>query len=535
MYEHLSIKDAPGKGKGVFATCKLTPADRIYGVTDFALSAISTPQLTEFCYHCYAGSHPPQDWYSVGQYRDATLKRCSGCNIAHFCSKWCQTQSWKQYHKYECKIFAELQPNILPEAVRAVIRSALQHKNDKLPQGAWQSILSLSSHHQELQAAGGDTWTNLMLMAKAAHKYSEEAAEDFVFLKLLCVLKINAITLQTTYNDPIGMMLDPFVSTMNHSCDANVAIHRSTYTNSTGWLEKKQEGQVGLVVMLLRDVAPGEELTITYIDFQQHVHERRKVLREGYCFNCTCSKCIFDTKAEESLRASHPEVANQQAEWRKRADDQFQQLTKPPFMQEVISKAISKLTDIVSGMEKSPHFSPVTDPYNRAIQELKLLHMSDHQACDLAFINGMKQYLIVGPQLYSSPIHPTRIVTALYILKIMALFEDTYNSEYGHGLNIEPQRRNLESKGLTRQNLAHWRVRISVDMTEILAKCVMQDLRECFIYEQRGIGISDRSAFERLLTDVTIKENAEHSMKQLLGISDSIWSDAKRSWSKMRS
>ncbi|KAK5106165.1 hypothetical protein LTS08_000282 [Lithohypha guttulata] len=505
--QYVNIREVPGRGEGVFAKRNLTPADRIY-----------------------AGSRTPEDaWSFFGQYRDADLKICSGCKVARFCGEQCQRQAWKKYHKYECKIFVKLYPKILPESVRAIVRLALQHKHDLLPQGTWLATLRLVSHYKEFERAGGNDLMNLMLMAKAAAEYSK-AADENTFLLLLCILKTNAITLQTAYNDPIGLLLDPFLATMNHSCDANVYLHRPTYTNNTGWLQRKQTAQVALEIMPLRNIVEGEELTISYIDFQRHVSERQSELQKNYFFTCTCAKCVSDISVDTQLRESDPKFASLQAHWRARANEHIKKSTNTFLAPEPLSKTTSTLTDIANAMEKHPNFSPTIDPYNRVIQELKLLYMSESKACDLALTHALKQHLIIGPQLYSSPIHPTRIVNALYVLHILALLDETFQQNHDHGPAIERQRKEVEKRGLSRQSFRYWRIRICVEMKKPLMDSVAQDLAQCFAMEEASIGPSDRDALEYMLTSESIKTKAEEDMRRLLGVEQQRWEDVKRHW-----
>ena len=527
----VKIQQTRGKGNGVFAKRWLSPKDRIYGVTDFALSAISTHQLSDFCYHCYAGSRYEGDkWYSIGQYRNADLKICTGCKIARFCGKACQTQAWKKYHKHECKIFSKLYPNVLPESVRAVVRFALQRTNGTLPAGAWESILSLQSHHKQLQTQGGNDWVDLNLMAKASAEYSR-AADATEFLLLLCILKINAITLQTTYNDPIGLVLDPFLATINHSCDPNIVLHRPTYTNAAGWLQRRQTGQVACHVLPLRQIAQDEELTVSYIDFQEHVSQRQANLKKNYLFTCTCSKCNLDLKAEVHLMQRDPEEAKLQVTWRLQADEQFEILTTPPFSPKTLSDAITNLTALVETMESSPTFSPTTDPYNRVIQELKLLQTNDRIRVDLSLICALKQHLLIGPELYSSPIHPTRIVNAIYTLQLLAHIDDTFQQapvSAPHDPKMVEARQKLEKKGLSHRSVGCWRMRIATDMRDTLRDNIIEDLGQVFEMERVSIGANHRDVFAHLLVRDSIRIQAETEMRTVLGMTETRWTDSRR-------
>jgi len=75
---------------------------------------------------------------------------------------------------------------------------------------------------------------------------------------------------------------------MNHSCDPNVVVLYKT----RGWGSKHP-----LVAhcVALRDIQPGEELTICYIHGDRPLEERQKELQH-YGFSCCCEKCKREQK-----------------------------------------------------------------------------------------------------------------------------------------------------------------------------------------------------------------------------------------------
>jgi len=70
-------------------------------------------------------------------------------------------------------------------------------------------------------------------------------------------------------------------SFLNHSCDPNVEV-RFEENNSTA------------TVAVLRDVEEGEQLCISYVDFEAPGQQRRDQLEWGYGFKCKCSKCMSE-------------------------------------------------------------------------------------------------------------------------------------------------------------------------------------------------------------------------------------------------
>ncbi|ELW49533.1 SET and MYND domain-containing protein 3 [Tupaia chinensis] len=71
------------------------------------------------------------------------------------------------------------------------------------------------------------------------------------------------------------------MSLLNHSCDPNCSI----VFNGPH-----------LLLRAVRDIEVGEELTICYLDMLMTSEERRKQLRDQYCFECDCFRCQTQDK-----------------------------------------------------------------------------------------------------------------------------------------------------------------------------------------------------------------------------------------------
>ncbi|GAC98554.1 hypothetical protein PHSY_006148 [Pseudozyma hubeiensis SY62] len=82
-------------------------------------------------------------------------------------------------------------------------------------------------------------------------------------------------------------------SFLNHSCSPNVEIR---HVPQRGILASMK-----IAALALRDIQPGEELVISYIDPTTRLGRRQLLLYRDYCFGpCTCSKCTAEL-AELSL------------------------------------------------------------------------------------------------------------------------------------------------------------------------------------------------------------------------------------------
>lgn len=100
------------------------------------------------------------------------------------------------------------------------------------------------------------------------------------------ILKTNSFACQ--YHDGgVGegyMCLFPSVSRINHACRPNAYARFAPRT-------------LLMEIKALRDIAPGEEISISYGTINKLHAERQKLYKEGWSFTCTCDMCTADSYA----------------------------------------------------------------------------------------------------------------------------------------------------------------------------------------------------------------------------------------------
>jgi len=122
----------------------------------------------------------------------------------------------------------------------------------------------------------------------------ELIGDDSLFLSagdmliLLCKLQTNLFHICNDLSTPIGLGYYPPASLLNHSCLPNCVMV----------FEKEK-----LLVRNIRNIAPGEELTIPYVDTMMPRSERRRELQERYFFLCECERCLSAPHNEDELLA----------------------------------------------------------------------------------------------------------------------------------------------------------------------------------------------------------------------------------------
>jgi SET domain-containing protein len=87
-------------------------------------------------------------------------------------------------------------------------------------------------------------------------------------------------------NSSAGSAIYITASLLNHSCDPNVIV-------------SFPRGNATAVFSAARDVAAGEQLTISYMDSEQPVANRQEYLAFAYGFSCRCPRCIEELQEQQ--------------------------------------------------------------------------------------------------------------------------------------------------------------------------------------------------------------------------------------------
>jgi hypothetical protein len=143
-------------GNGLFATQDLEAGDFIIRVKDPYVLIPRNSIIPTVCYGCLL--------------EKANLNTCSGCKLVKYCSKNCQTKSWRDIHKRECKVFRKCKDDghpILPTPVRGLIQALLRHSCGVHPDPGWSQLTT----HKESFISKEEIWQDIKLQAWAALQY----------------------------------------------------------------------------------------------------------------------------------------------------------------------------------------------------------------------------------------------------------------------------------------------------------------------------------------------------------------------------
>jgi hypothetical protein len=147
------IIKVPGLGNGLAASEDLNAGETIVRISNPYIAVVEKAALTTACSFCL--------------YESESLKRCSKCKVAQYCSPECQVKAWKAEHKKECAVLKNL-PDVPPTAVRALIQVLQRHACGAAPDPRWEGLeTNLGSLRRSKR------WDEIVMQAQAGIAFSK--------------------------------------------------------------------------------------------------------------------------------------------------------------------------------------------------------------------------------------------------------------------------------------------------------------------------------------------------------------------------
>ncbi|KAM5533874.1 hypothetical protein V8D89_012414 [Ganoderma adspersum] len=282
----LEIRESNNHGRGIYAKAAQVAGSIIFSITPH-VSALSTGNLSHYCSACSGPVSPT-----------AGLKRCPKCKIVHYCNSNCQNRDWV-WHKRECSALQKWaasapssEVSIPSEPVRCLGRILWRSQKEGLDSVWATEIRMMHSNRNSLQPSSFESHTHLahslvrylsLASPQELAPYGLTSAGDLV--DLISRFTTNTFTLTTPALAPIGICVSPMVAFVNHSCDPNAVIVFPRADSAS----PAEEPRLHLVA--LRNIAPGKEIRISYVDTTLPAALRQKELKEVYSFVCQCTAC----------------------------------------------------------------------------------------------------------------------------------------------------------------------------------------------------------------------------------------------------
>jgi SET and MYND domain-containing protein len=328
----------------------------------------------------------------------------------------------------------------LPKAFLACMELLIRHKHGLISDAEWELLCRLPSHIDDFKRNG--TYENIELMAMGVGQFSLSQSlfdKDFVAAMYGRVSRLqtlsgaltnsyevmsNALTLITPTLDPLGIMVDPTLCHLNHSCDPNAYI----------MMDGPQ-----VSIRTLRPIRKDKEIFISYIDATNPYHKRQEDLQSRWFFVCRCAKCQEKATLQEDhwLVPADPQFVLSKDEMAAIAESQDKTFNLYTQLQGMADPKL--VIEGLQGTLKTCHesrFWPIyRQPYAAVRDDLivNLLSVGKYQE---AWAQCAKRYKYILPKLYPVPFHPVRVVQTWQMAMLAAYLASTEEGVGAPGVNM---------------------------------------------------------------------------------------------------
>ncbi|TKX23828.1 SET domain-containing protein 6 [Elsinoe australis] len=379
-------------GNGLFATKNIDEGECVVELKRPFIAVLDIPNIDTTCAQCLRSVTDAEDMDPAPD-----LNYCSGCRRAKYCSRQCQSQSWKRSHKYECRISKSRNPPPLPSLVRCMIQLIIMVKNETISEEEKRDIDRLTGNAPHLEPSDtlpvGSAIMSVYDLVRCDPKCADVTIEEVN--KSLNMVMTNSFSLVHECLDPLGFALDPLISTANHSCDPNAVVIFNTARPS---------------IRSIRPIAQDEEICWSYIDANEVRKVRQQQLSNRYRFQCRCPKCTSNDPNET--------MPQSEVEHKIRRAYVSANLEPDPL------QAKRKLKAIIRTAQE--HEYPITrEPLPDVYQSL-LVACSTIEEWRTCLLIAIKQFFLIDPKLYPQEFFVTRVVHAWSLFNLFRQVVDRY-------------------------------------------------------------------------------------------------------------
>ncbi|KAJ1969485.1 hypothetical protein IWQ62_000595 [Dispira parvispora] len=265
----ISVATFPGKGRGLVSETSI-PQGRLIFEETAPTAVVTNAHLGDRCSYCGREKGLQQP-----------LSRCKSCKKLHYCSRSCQLKDWPD-HRSECAILAS-HSQVLPASVRLFHR--LLRRPEHFTQ-ACQAIDAMEGILEQLPLSKvSEAGQTVTITRQLLQEISLPSGRDL--LHRYIKLTTHSFGWADSSLVAFGLTFLPNISLLNHHCNPNCAVlfeHRRAKLRT------------------LRNISPGEELTISYIDTTLPTSWRQETLQDTYFFKCRCTLCSSPDLEMETLK-----------------------------------------------------------------------------------------------------------------------------------------------------------------------------------------------------------------------------------------
>lgn len=221
---------------------------------------------------------------------NAALSHCGKCRLVHYCGRECQQAAWST-HKWTCSPCVRIAKGVASgeddgRGARLVAVKSFKEGDELARERPFARIAHKDSIHgteAEAKRHGEALWDDHVTTM------SPGAARDLLYGLTDAwndpptaggIARTNCLPLGD-HNDSEGSGLFALICRANHACRPN-----ARYL----WRHDLQRE----LLIAVRDIAPGDEVTVTYGTSAEGRAQRQATLLRGFRFKCRCELCETD-------------------------------------------------------------------------------------------------------------------------------------------------------------------------------------------------------------------------------------------------
>eukprot|EP00667_Euglena_gracilis_P009170 EG_transcript_9299 len=269
LHSHCQVSICPSQGRHIRCVQPLPRGSSVIAELPFA-HVLDLQHSTQLCHNCLQPD-PGQP--------------CDACCAIAYCGPACR-EADRRAHTKECRSLQRVRPHVPTPTIRLLLRTLRrleveerqERRGSDLP-SAQTRFEELVSHLDEMPKERRGDFAQLAKLVRDCRLPGEALArcDDLpALVGALARLSVNSFHLLDEDLQPVGSGLFLLAAALNHSCAPNAAV--------------VFEGP-RLLVQTTRDIAVGEEITISYVEVAASTDVRQEQLKSRYFFDCSCELC----------------------------------------------------------------------------------------------------------------------------------------------------------------------------------------------------------------------------------------------------
>lgn len=243
-------------------------------------------------------------------------------------------------HKLECSAMVAFGEKWCPSEISRLVARILAKKKLQKDRSLSEKIMQIGEMQSHVEDVDNDKREmNEADIAQLHQFYSKhlDFPDHSDLLTLFSQVACNGFTVEDEELYHMGTAVYPDVALVNHSCLPNVII---TFNGTTA------------EVRAVKEIKPGDEVMISYIDLLYPTDDRNNRLLESYYFTCDCQECKNKSQDKAKLKARtfsdpiEPEVISNMVRYAKKTIKEFRaskNLKAPSELLEMCEQSLEKM------------------------------------------------------------------------------------------------------------------------------------------------------------------------------------------------